>query len=76
MQHESQASRRSRVVSSTRRSPLSVPDAADYAGLSLRHLRRLIQERRVAHYKVGGRIVISPDDLDSLLEQCRREALR
>jgi excisionase family DNA binding protein len=59
-----------------RRSPLGVPDAADYLGTSVRHVRRLIAERRVASYRLGGRVLLSPDDLDELLARSRRDALR
>lgn len=61
------------TVSTPRR--LSVPEAAEYLGLSERHIRRLVQERRVSHYKVGGRLVFDPHDLDELLNKSRREAL-
>lgn len=59
-----------------RRSPLDVPGAAEYLGTSPRHVRRLIAERRVASYRLGGRVLLSPDDLDELLERSRREAVR
>lgn len=61
------------TVSTPRR--LSVPEAAEYLGLSERHIRRLVQERRVSHYKVGARLVFDPHDLDELLNKSRREAL-
>jgi excisionase family DNA binding protein len=49
--------------------------AAAWVGISPRHLRRLVQERRVAHYRVGGRLVFDVRDLNALLERSRREAL-
>jgi excisionase family DNA binding protein len=49
-------------------------DAADYLGISQRHLRRLVQERRVAHSKIGARLVFDGRDLDELLARSRREA--
>jgi excisionase family DNA binding protein len=59
-----------------RRSPLNIPGAAEYLGTSARHVRRLIAERRVASYRLGGRVLLSPDDLDELLARSRREAIR
>jgi excisionase family DNA binding protein len=57
-----------------RRPPLGIPEAAEYLGTSVRHLRRLIAERRVVSYRLGGRVLLSPDDLDQLLTSGRREA--
>jgi len=59
-----------------RRPPLDVNAAAGYLGTSSRHLRRLIAERRVSSYRLGGRVLLSPDDLDDLLARSRREAVR
>jgi excisionase family DNA binding protein len=59
-----------------RRPPLGIPEAAEYLGTSVRHLRRLIAERRVVSYRLGGRVLLSPDDLDQLLTSGRREARR
>ncbi|MGC9961152.1 MAG: helix-turn-helix domain-containing protein [Acidimicrobiales bacterium] len=55
---------------------LNIAQAAGYLGLSVRHLRRLVQERRLSHYKVGGRLVFEPRDLDALLSKSRREAVQ
>ena len=63
-------------ASSTRRPPLDIPAASEYLGTTVRHVRRLIAERRVASYRLGGRVLLSPDDLDELLAKGRREALR
>ena len=72
----SQAQLRNRAE---RRHPerLSLEPAAEFLGISSRHLRRLVQERRVGHAKIGGRIVFDVErDLAPLLEQSRREATR
>jgi excisionase family DNA binding protein len=53
-----------------------IPGAAERLGTTPRHIRRLIQERRIPHYKVGSKIVLSADDCDAFLKQARREALR
>ena len=57
-----------------RRPPLDIPASAQYLGTSVRHVRRLVGERRVASYRLGGRVLIDPDDLDELLARSRREA--
>ena len=59
-----------------RRPPLAIPAAADYLGISIRHTRRLISERKVTSYRVGGRVLLDPNDLDQLLIDNRREAIR
>ena len=59
-----------------RRPPVGVPEAAKYLGTSVRHLRRLIAERRVASYRLSGRVLLDLDDLDELLARGRREASR
>lgn len=59
-----------------RRPPLRIPAAAQYGGLTPRHLRRLVHERRIASTRVGGIVLIDPDDIDRLLEAGRREAVR
>ncbi|MGD0985697.1 MAG: excisionase family DNA-binding protein [Acidimicrobiales bacterium] len=59
-----------------RRPPLRIPAAAEYLGTTDRHVRRLIAERRITSYRLGGRVLLSPDDLDELLARSRREAIR
>lgn len=58
----------------SRRPPLSIPAASEYAGTTPRHIRRLIAERCLASYRLGGKVLVSPDGIDSLLEAGRREA--
>jgi excisionase family DNA binding protein len=50
--------------------------AAERLGTTPRHVRRLIQERRIPHYKVGSKVVLSAEDCDAFLKQARREATR
>jgi excisionase family DNA binding protein len=61
-----------------RRQPqrMGLPAAAEYVGISERHLRRMVQERKIDHYRVGGRLVFDVRDLEELLARCRREAIR
>lgn len=53
---------------------LDVVGAASYLGLTERHLRQLVFERRLTHFKLGRRLVFDTDDLDAYLEANRREA--
>jgi excisionase family DNA binding protein len=52
---------------------LSVPEAADYLNTSVRFIRRLIAERRVAFHKFGKHIRFSVSDLDQYLAATRVE---
>lgn len=62
------------------RPPLDVPGAAEYLGVKERYIRRLIQERRIQHFKLGakegrgGKIRFSPEDLDRFMDDSRVEA--
>lgn len=63
-----------------RRRPLSIKEAAEYMGLSVRQMRRLIDKRAIKYWKttdsVQGHIRIDPDVLDEYQEKHRVEALR
>ena len=37
-----------------------------------RMVRRLVQNRRIQHYKVGGRIRFDPADVERFIEESRR----
>jgi Helix-turn-helix domain len=50
--------------------------AAKFVGITPRHLRNLVAQRKVAHFRIGGRLVFAVADLEVLLERCRREAIR
>jgi excisionase family DNA binding protein len=52
---------------------LDVNGAAAYLGLSTGFIRRLIAERRIAHYKLGGRVMLGKADLDSFIAENKRE---
>jgi excisionase family DNA binding protein len=45
-------------------------------GLTERHVRRLVFERRIPHFKVGSRIVLDAQDCEAFLAASRREAVR
>jgi excisionase family DNA binding protein len=46
---------------------LSVEQAAERLGTSVRFVRRLVFERRIAFVKVGRHVRICPADLDALI---------
>ena len=47
--------------------PLSPRAAAKALGVSLITVRRLIAERKLGHYRVGRRVVLSTDDVAAYL---------
>lgn len=50
---------------------LNYPEAAEYLGLSVRQLKRVVASRRVRHYKLGGHHVsFDVSDLDAYLASC------
>ena len=52
---------------------IDIESAATYSGLSVRLIRRLVAERRVAFHKIGGRVMFAKKDLDEFIERARRE---
>ena len=55
---------------------LTVEEAADRLGTSVRFVRRLIAERRIAYVRVGRHVRICPADLDAFIAAGRVTALR
>lgn len=55
------------TTTTARRPPLSVDQAAEYLGMKPRFIRRLVDERRIRHYKVGRFVRLDPDVLDQFL---------
>ena len=53
---------------------LSVEQAAERLGTSVRFVRRLVFERRIAYVKVGRHVRISSRDLDAFIEAGRVDA--
>jgi excisionase family DNA binding protein len=53
---------------------LTVEEAADRLGTSVRFVRRLIAERRIAYVKVGRHVRIAEADLSSFVAAGRIEA--
>jgi excisionase family DNA binding protein len=52
---------------------LSVQEAADYTGFTVRYLRRLIFERRLIFYKDRQRVWLARADLDAYVDSLRIE---
>jgi excisionase family DNA binding protein len=53
---------------------LTVEEAADRLGTSMRFVRRLIAERRIAYIRIGRHVRIAEADLTSFIAAGRIEA--
>ncbi len=53
---------------------LRIDELARRLGVSERHLRRLVQERRIPSLKVGHFVFFDEGEIARWLEQCRRPA--
>jgi excisionase family DNA binding protein len=51
---------------------LDIAGCANYIASSVRHVRRMVAERTLPHYKVGHYVRFDPDELDEWLRQNRR----
>lgn len=54
---------------------LSVPEAAGYLNTSVRFVRRLIAERRIAFHKLGTHVRLAVADLDAFIASGRVEPI-
>ena len=54
---------------------LRLPAAAQYLGITERHLRGLLERREIPFHKVGGLNMFDPDDLDAYLQSTRVETV-
>jgi len=54
---------------------LTVPEAAAYLNISVRFVRRLISERRIAFHHVGRHVRLAVDDLESFVQAGRVEPM-
>lgn len=48
---------------------------AEVPWLSRRYLTRLIQERRIPSYRIGGKVLVDLADLEKLVADGRREVM-
>lgn len=55
---------------------LTVGEAAMYLNTSVRFIRRLIAERRIAFHKVGAHVRLALADLDAFVQAGRVEPVR
>jgi excisionase family DNA binding protein len=55
---------------------LKVTEAAEYLNTSVRFVRRLIEERRIAFHKVGRHVRLCLVDVEAFAEAGRVEARR
>jgi excisionase family DNA binding protein len=54
---------------------LSIDELAEHLGVTVRHVRRLVAERRVPYLKVGRLVRFDPEDVAGWLEDGRRPRL-
>jgi excisionase family DNA binding protein len=52
---------------------VDVDNAAAYFGVPVSFIRRLVDERRLVHYKIGRRVMFQHEDIDRFIEESRRE---
>jgi excisionase family DNA binding protein len=69
-----QSDQGSRVVDQ-RRELLTIEEAAEVMGMSARHVRRLVAERRIAFHKLGRSVRIALADINAYVEAGRVEAI-
>ena len=53
---------------------LDITGAAERLGVSVRHVRRLVAEKRIPYIKWGSHLHLDPDELDAWIDQHRRPA--
>jgi excisionase family DNA binding protein len=54
---------------------LNVQEAAEYLNTSVRFVRRLIAERRIAFHKVGAHVRLAVEDLEAFVQSGRVEPM-
>ena len=63
-------------MSSTRLRLVDINGVADYLGVTVRHIRRLVAEERIPYIKWGSHLHFDLDEIDAWLDQHRRPARR
>lgn len=51
---------------------MEIDQSADYLGVSVRHIRRLVAEQRIPHIKWGSKLHFDPDEIDVWVDEHRR----
>lgn len=54
---------------------ITIEDLADQLGVTVRHVRRLVAERRVPFLKVGWFVRFDPQEIAGWLDESRRRPL-
>ncbi len=54
---------------------LRIEEAADVLGISVRHMRRIVAERRIAIHRLGRSVRIAPADIEAYLAASRVEPI-
>jgi excisionase family DNA binding protein len=52
--------------------PLNISEVADILGVDVRHLRRLVHERRIPYLKWGHLLRFDPHEISEWIDACRR----
>lgn len=55
---------------------LDVQRLAEHLGIDVRHIRRLVHERRIPYIKCGHLVPFDPAEISDWLERCRHEPRR
>lgn len=50
---------------------LNISETAKRIGVSSSKLYQLVSARAISHYRIGGKIVFSDQDVDAYLQSCR-----
>jgi excisionase family DNA binding protein len=59
------------ATATDRRPLMDLPTVARYLGVTERHIRRLVQERRIPFIKWGHLLRFDPDEIDAWLDTMR-----
>jgi excisionase family DNA binding protein len=51
---------------------LNISEVADVLGVDVRHVRRLVHERRIPYLKWGHLLRFDPDEISAWLDEARR----
>ena len=49
---------------------MSITEVAELLGVSVRHVRRLVQQRRIPFFKWGHLLRFDPDEIEAWLQRC------
>ena len=55
---------------------MEIDQIAEYLGVSVRHIRRLVAEQRIPYIKWGSKLHFDPEDIDAWVDQHRRPVRR